>query len=158
MGLFSNMMDKIFNRDSAGKKIGAPASSPPKAEPPEVKPVDLNADTVPLTMEGAAGAAEAAQPAPAPEPMEIVDVEANLNALEKAHAEDLDWKRSIVDLCKLLDIDSSYGARKEMALELGYTQEKIDADGSAEMNMWLHKEVMRRIAENGGQLPADLLD
>lgn len=156
MGLFSNMMDKIFNRDSAEKKSGAPASLPPTAEPPEVKPVDLNADTVPLTKEGAAGAAVIAQPAP--EPIKIVDVEADLNALEKAHAEDLDWQRSIVDLCKLLDIDSSYAARKEMALELGYTQEKIDADGSAEMNMWLHKEVMRQIAENGGKLPADLLD
>lgn len=78
--------------------------------------------------------------------------------MEAAHPEDLDWRRSIVDLMKLVGMDSSYGARKELALELGYSQSDIDSKGSAEMNMWLHKEVMKRFAENGGKVPDDLLD
>lgn len=145
MGLFSNLMDKVFGRDK-DEKVSVVSYAP--------EDVDLNADTVPLTDDTNAVAAKAVEP----ESMDTVDVEANLDALEKAHPEDLDWKKSIVDLCKLLDIDSSYGARKEIALELGYSQEKIDADGSAEMNMWLHNEVMREIAENGGKLPAGLHD
>ena len=94
----------------------------------------------------------------APEPMAMVDVEADLDTKAEAHAEDLDWKHSIVDLLKLVDLDSSYGTRKEMALELGYSQEDIDSKGSAEMNMWLHKEVMKKIAENGGKVPGELAD
>ena len=117
MGLFSNLMDKVFGKGKSEKK-----SSPPIAA--EVagdgkKSVDLNADTVPLNDDTGVIAAQT-EPEPAveavPEPVEMVDVEANLDALEKAHPEDLDWKKSIVDLCKLLDIDSSYGARREMAL------------------------------------------
>ena len=161
MGLFSNLMDKVFGKNKAEKSSGVPIVVEAVAD--EKKSVDLNADTVPLDDDTGAVAAQAKSgaasetTAPAP-PVEMVDVEASLDALEEAHPEDLDWKKSIVDLCKLLDIDSSYGARKEMALELGYSQEKIDADGSAEMNMWLHKEVMRNIAENGGKLPAGLHD
>ena len=79
-----------------------------------------------------------------------VDVEANLTAMAKGNSEDLDWKRSIVDLLKLVGMDSSFGARKELALELGYSQADIDSKGSAEMNMWLHKQVMKKLAENGG--------
>lgn len=69
----------------------------------------------------------------------------------------MDWKRSIVDLLKLVELDSSYGTRKEMAIELGYSEEEIDSKGSAEMNMWLHKQVMKKIAENGGKVPEDLV-
>ena len=109
---------------------------------------------------------EAPTPAPeaaeaeeaAPEPMEPVDVEALLTEMEAAHPEDLDWRRSIVDLMKLVDMDSSYGSRKELALELGYSQADIDSKGSAEMNMWLHKRVMQALAENGGKVPAEYLD
>ncbi len=78
--------------------------------------------------------------------------------MAKENSEELDWKRSIVDLMKLVGMDSSYGARKELALELGYSQANIDSKGSAEMNMWLHKEVMKQLAANGGKVPADLLD
>jgi len=160
MGLFSNLMDKVFGGDKAEKTDGAPVVI--KVAGNDGKPVDLNADTVPLNDDTGRVAArkvpgaEKSAAASTSAPIEMVDVEANLDALQKAHPEDLDWKKSIVDLCKLLDIDSSYGARKEMALELGYTQEKIDADGSAEMNMWLHKTVMGKIAENGGKLPSGL--
>ena len=87
-----------------------------------------------------------------------MDVEAVLSEMAANNSEDLDWKKSIVDLMKLVGMDSGYGDRKELALELGYTQEDIDSKGSAEMNMWLHKEVMRRFAENGGKVPSDLLD
>ena len=68
---------------------------------------------------------------------------------------DLNWRSSIVDLMKLLDIDSSLDNRKELATELGYTGDK---DGSAEMNIWPHKEVMRRLAQNGGRVPSNLTD
>ena len=166
MGLFSNLMDKVFGRDDDdAKKAEEAESATPKAEAVEEEAsdsVDLNADTVPLDDDTGAVSTQTAEVAPeaeaAPEPVSVVDVEERLDCLAKEHSEDLDWKVSIVDLCKLIDIDSSYGARKEMALELGYTQEKIDSDGSAEMNMWLHKEVMRQIAANGGKLPEGLVD
>ena len=94
----------------------------------------------------------------APAALSAVDVEANLAAMAKVHPEDPDWKHSIVDLLKLVGMDSSYGARKELAIELGYSQAEIDSKGSAEMNIWLHQTVMRQLAENGGMVPADLLD
>ena len=131
MSLFSRLKDKIFGT----KEEEAPTPAP---EP------------------GAEEAAEATEAAPAA--IEPVDVEAQLVEMEAAHPEDLDWRRSIVDLMKLVDMDSSYGARKELALELGYSQADIDSKGSAEMNMWLHKRVMQALAENGGKVPAEYLD
>jgi hypothetical protein len=89
-------------------------------------------------------------------PMEMVDVVAKLEGLAKANPQKLNWKTSIVDLLKLLDIDSSLTSRKELATELGCPAAKM-AD-SAEMNVWLHKAVLRKIAENGGNVPASLLD
>jgi hypothetical protein len=73
--------------------------------------------------------------------------------MQSKNSEQLNWKTSIVDLMKLLGLDSSLTARKQLAAELGYTG---STDDSAAMNMWLHKEVMRKLAENGGQLPAEL--
>lgn len=93
---------------------------------------------------GAAGAAPAATP---------VDVAPILDAAVKAKGEKLEWKTSIVDLMKALDIDSSLSARKELAKELGYTGDTSD---SASMNIWLHKQVMTKLAENGGKLPPDI--
>lgn len=84
-----------------------------------------------------------------------VDVVANLVALAEAHAEKLNWKVSIVDLMKLLGLDSSLGARKELATELGCPAEKMS--DSAQMNIWLHKTVLQKLAANGGNIPADLL-
>lgn len=141
MGMFSKLMGKIFGKDEE-EETSAEAAPTPAPEP---------------GVEGEA-AAEAGEAAPTPTPMEPVDVEANLVKMEAEHPEDLDWKRSIVDLMKLVGMDSSYGARKELALELGYSQADIDSKGSAEMNMWLHKEVMKQLAANGGTVPADLLD
>jgi hypothetical protein len=82
-----------------------------------------------------------------------VDVEAVLIKMADDEDEDLNWRQSIVDLMKLLKLDSSLAARKQLAQELGYTGA---LDGSAEMNIWLHKQVMRKLAENGGKVPDSL--
>lgn len=85
----------------------------------------------------------------------VVDVVAKLEGLAAKHPEKLNWKVSIVDLLKLLDLDSSLGARKELATELGCPADKMG--DSAQMNMWLHKTVLQKLADNGGNVPADLL-
>jgi hypothetical protein len=87
--------------------------------------------------------------------MSNVDVAATLDQALKQKKEKLDWRHSIVDLMKLLDLDSSLSARKELAKELNYTG---DTNDSATMNMWLHKQVMAKLAANGGKVPADLKD
>ncbi len=89
-------------------------------------------------------------------PMAEVDVTAKMNGLAAASAQKLNWQTSIVDLLKLLDIDSSLSARKELATELGCPADLMG--DSAKMNMWLHKAVLRKIAENGGKVPKELLD
>ena len=94
--------------------------------------------------------------APAPVAISEVDVVANLAKLAAAHAEKLNWKTSIVDLLKLLGLDSSLAVRKELAAELGCPAEKMG--DSAQMNMWLHKTVLQKLAANGGNIPADLLN
>lgn len=97
----------------------------------------------------------AATEAAAPTAISRVDVVAQLEAQAAANPQKLNWKTSIVDLLKLLDIDSSLSARKELATELGCPAElMVD---SAQMNMWLHKTVLNKIAENGGNIPAELL-
>ena len=84
-----------------------------------------------------------------------VDMAPILDKAVAAKGEKLEWRTSIVDLMKLLDLDSSLQERKDLATELGYTGAK---DGSAEMNIWLHKQVMNKLAANGGKVPADLKD
>ena len=97
--------------------------------------------------------APAATPAPPPAP--AVDVAAILDSLAAKNSEKLDWKHSIVDLMKLVGMDSSLSARKELAHDLHYSG---DMNDSAAMNMWLHKEVMKQLAANGGKVPQNLLD
>ena len=101
---------------------------------------------------GSAPASSAASAAPAA-PSQSVDVAAILDKAVAAHHEKLEWRTSIVDLMKALDIDSSLSARKELAHELGYTG---DTNDSASMNIWLHKQVMAKLAANGGKLPSDV--
>ena len=91
--------------------------------------------------------------APAGYPAQTVDVAPILDKAVAAKGEKLEWRTSIVDLMKALDIDSSLSARKELAHELGYTG---DTNDSASMNIWLHKQVMAKLAANGGKLPADI--
>jgi hypothetical protein len=136
MGLFHDMMTKILH-------AGANAAPPPDA---------ATGGTVPRSQVEASNPAPAAAPAqPAGAP---VDVAANLDKMAAANHEKLDWKHSIVDLMKLVGMDSSLAARKELAADLRYTGDTSD---SATMNIWLHKEVMKKLAENGGKVPADLL-
>ena len=134
MGIFSSIKDAIF-----GHKAKA-ATPPPTASLPE------------------GGTVAAPRPAPqpqaaAPAPVPEVDVEANLAEMDQG--KNLNWRTSIVDLMKLLGIDSSLDNRKELARELGYTG---DLEGSAEMNIWLHKATMKELAKNGGKVPAALTD
>ena len=99
----------------------------------------------------AAVAGAAAEPVKA---LSSVDLVALMESKAAAAGQKLNWRTSIVDLMKLLNLDSSLAARKELATELGYTG---DMNDSATMNIWLHKQVMKKVAENGGQVPADLL-
>ena len=110
---------------------------------------------------GSAAAAPAPAPsspsaAPAPAPVPMVDVVAQLEKRAAANPQKLNWRTSIVDLLKLLEIDSSFAARKALATELACPPELMN--DSAKMNMWLHKTVLARIAANGGNVPQNLLD
>ena len=135
MSVFGKIKDAIF-----GHKAKAQA---PKAQPSEITGTSPNF-TGTVTN----------QPTPAPSvAISEVDVEANL--AELGQGKDLNWRSSIVDLMKLIGVDSSLDNRKELARELGYTG---TLDGSAEMNIWLHKATMRELAANGGKVPAELLD
>jgi hypothetical protein len=132
MGIFSSIKDAIFGKKAVAAEPAAPSA-------------------VGTALDAATSAMAAAAAAPAAE----VDVEAILSAEAAKAGQDLNWRTSIVDLMKLLGIDSSLANRKELAQELGYTGE---LDGSAEMNIWLQKAVMRELAANGGKVPADLTD
>src|SRR5262245_60194829 len=102
----------------------------------------------------AAGAAAAPSPSATPgQPISRADVEATIAKLADEQDEDLNWEESIVDLMKLLKLDSSLKARKQLAQELGYAGK---LDGSAEMNIWLHQQVMTKLAESGGKVPESL--
>jgi Domain of unknown function (DUF3597) len=98
--------------------------------------------------------APGAAPSMPPKPATAVDVEAVLTKLAAQNKEKLDWRKSIVNLMKLLNLDSSLTARKQLADELHYTGDKND---SASMNIWLHAQVMQKLAENGGKVPSELL-
>ena len=149
MGLFNNLLSAIW---SHAPKAAAPASAP---APGAIKETETRAPAGTTTPGSAAAAPAPAAPAPAaPAPAPQVDVGAILDGLAAKSSEKLDWKRSIVDLMKLVGMDSSLGARKELAKDLGYSG---DMNDSASMNIWLHSAVMKKIAENGGKVPADLL-
>ena len=161
MGVFSKILDKLGSKGKEEKAAAAaPAVKPEIPKTSALKPGGSVAkDSRPVAgMVGAAGSGfklDAFKPgAPAAVPM--VDVVAKLEKLAAANPEKLDWKTSIVDLMKLLGLDSSLAQRKELGKELGCPEEKM-AD-SAQMNMWLHKVVLQKIADNGGNVPKELLD
>jgi 3-oxoacyl-ACP reductase-like protein len=144
MSIFSSIMSKIFgHQDSAasGTTANAPAAGQPAA----------TGAAAPAPTTSTAASTPAAAPAAAPS--QPVDVDAVLTQMQANHSEQLNWRTSIVDLLKLLGLDSSLSARKELASELHYTGNTED---SAAMNMWLHKQVMQKLAENGGKVPDDL--
>ncbi|HEX8251772.1 MAG TPA: DUF3597 domain-containing protein [Thermoanaerobaculia bacterium] len=150
MGLFSNLMNKIFH--GAGN-AEAPADAYKPGQIHESRVEAANRQGVPVA-QAAPGAAPTAAAAGAATARQQVDVAAVLDRMAASHGEKLDWKHSIVDLMKLVGMDSSLAERKELATDLKYTG---DMNDSAKMNMWLHSEVMRKLAENGGKVPADLL-
>lgn len=137
MGLFGSILAKLG--------IGKPEPAPVPAPAPAPRPVPPVAAPAPTPAEP-----------PAPAPIPVVDVVAQLEKRAAANPQKLNWKTSIVDLLKLLDIDSSFAARKELATELGCPAELMG--DSAKMNVWLHKTVLAKIAENGGNVPKELLD
>jgi len=146
MGLFSGIMSKIFGHAPEAK----PASSTAKpASAPAAALVGSSVQAV-----AAAGAPVPPPPAPAELPASV-DVTAVLDDLAANNKEKLDWRHSIVDLMKLVGIDSSLSARKELAHELDYPGDTAD---SAKMNIWLHRAVIKKLAANGGKVPQDLLD
>jgi hypothetical protein len=123
MSIFSDIVNAIFGKAQAAGAAVADAVS------------------------GIGGAAK-------PQPMSRADLEAKIQKIaDDTGRKNYNWKQSIVDLMKLLDLDSSLTARKQLAQELGYTGK---LDGSAEMNVWLHKEVMKQMMENGGHVPDKL--
>lgn len=148
MGLFSRIADRIFGHKSADATASAPAARTPKPVIFEGRNDDSTVAPPARNLEMAA----APTPAPVAEP---VDVEAVLRGMAEAKGGASDWRRSIVDLLKLLDLDSSLDARKELATELNV---HAGAHGSAEQNLALHKAVMNKLAENGGKVPDDLKD
>jgi hypothetical protein len=133
MGFFSKILEKL----GIGKSDAAPIPAPP-----------------PTAVPASPGTAPAAPPPP--KPVALVDVVAQLEQRAAANPQKLNWRISIVDLLKLLEIDSSFAARKELATELGCPADLMG--DSAKMNIWLHKTVLARIAANGGNVPKDLLD
>ena len=136
MSVFGSIVSAIFGSKHAATVTGAAGSSSPSASSP--------APSASATPAGAT----AAKP-----PISRTEVEAILAKLGAEQRESLDWKNSIVDLMKLLKLDSSLGARKQLAQELGYTGA---LDGSAAMNVWLQKQVMTKLAESGGKVPDNL--
>ena len=134
MSMFGSIMSKIFGH--AAEPAAAPAST-----------------ATPAPAAAAPAAAAAPVAAAAPTAAEPVDVAAVLERMQAGNAQPLNWRTSIVDLLKLLDLDSSLAARKTLASELHYTGDESD---SATMNVWLHREVMQQLAQNGGKVPDDL--
>ena len=133
-----NLFEKILEALGFGRETAKPAGAPKAGTAANAR---IGRAPVPTYPKGAAP---------------VVDVTAKLDALAAKNPQKLNWKRSIVDLLKLLDIDSSYEARRELATELGCPAEAMG--DSAAMNTWLHKTVMKKLAENGGRVQRELLD
>lgn len=138
MSLFTKILDKLVG-DKSATVPNLTASTPLR----------------PAAAAGGAATAPAAPATPAVKAISEVDVVARLEALAAKNPQKLNWKTSIVDLLKLLDLDSSLAARKELATELGCPADKMG--DSAAMNMWLHKAVLQKLAANGGNIPKELL-
>lgn len=133
MGIFTDIIGKIFHHAPPAPAADAAATGDAAAAAPAAAPADP----------------------PAVAPLTNVDVAAVLDDLASNSDQELNWRTSIVDMMKLLDIDSSLDHRKDLAGELKYTG---DTDDSASMNIWLHQQVLQQLAANGGKVPADLLN
>ena len=140
MSVFGKILEKLGLR-----KPAAPPPMPTQAAAPK-----------PTAAPAPAAKPAAPPPPPQPTPISAVDVVARLEKLASENPQKLNWRTSIVDLMKLLGMESSLAERKELAAELGYPREQMN--DTARMNVWLHKQVLRKIAENGGNVPKELLD
>jgi hypothetical protein len=152
MSIFGKIMSAIFGSSPA---TAAPVGGTTAGATPAGGSSSATAAPAGGTTAGAppAGGYSSAAAAPAAAPAQTVDVASILDKAVVAKKEKLEWRTSIVDLMKALDIDSSLGARKELAKELGYAG---DTNDSASMNIWLHKQVMTKLAANGGKLPPEI--
>ncbi len=156
MSIFGKILGGIWDRAKSGpgghsKPKAAPEGAQPRIQPQVQPQAKAQAPTQPHPQ---------AQPAPAPQPQptpaaQVVDIEEVLDGLNAERDQKLNWRSSIVDLMKLVGMESSLSERKELADELGYTGDKSD---SAAMNIWLHKQVLKKLQDNGGRVPADLAD
>jgi len=153
MSVFGSIVSAIFgSKHAAGV---TPAATPSSSAPSSTGTTTSSSPPSSSNAAATSAAAPAATPAAAAAatPISRADVEAILQKVAAEVREDLDWRKSIVDLMKLLKLDSGLGARKQLARELGYAGA---LDGSAEMNIWLHKQVMTKLAESGGKVPDSL--
>jgi hypothetical protein len=156
MSIFGSIMSKIFGqKPAAAQEAAAPAgtdatSAPAPATPAAAQSASPATPSVPTPQAPPIAGSSTVAAAP-----QSVDVDAVLTDMAAKNGQNLNWKQSIVDLMKLLGLDSSLQARKELAQELNYSG---DTNDSASMNIWLHKQVMKKLAENGGKVPAELQD
>ena len=141
MSVFGSIVSAIFGSKHAANVAPSAGATPGSS---------ASAASAPS---GSAASSGAAAGTAAAKPISREDVEAILKRLHDDQREDFDWRKSIVDLMKLLKLDSSLSARKQLAQELGYSGA---LDGSAEMNLWLHRQVMTKLAESGGKVPDSL--
>ena len=148
MGILSNIFRKIFPSSHPAAQGGTQASTGSMQSGTVQQPNQQQAGVQPGTQPGRSAA-------PPNAPMDIVDVEAVVGRMATQQGQNLNWRSSIVDLLKVLNLDSSLEARKELAREMDY---QGDTGDSASMNIWLHRQVMNRLAANGGKVPDDMKD
>ena len=146
MGIFGDIMSKIFGQSA---KAETPSGSPSVQVPSGSTAPSKGTATQPAQTPTSPSASTAPSSTSSTQPM--VDIKAVLSGIAKSKKQKLKYDKSIVDLLKLLDLDSSLTARQKLAKELGYSGDTTK--GSSKMNVWLHKEVMRQLAANGGKVP-----
>ncbi len=145
MSILGKIFGRIFPKAHAAQAPATAAAQAPQANRPAGQPQAAPQQPAPQQAPVAAATAT----------VERVDIEQVLDGLAGQNSQKLNWRTSIVDLMKLVGMDSTLQERKELADELGYSGDKSD---TAKMNMWLHKEVLRRMEQNGGKVPANLMD
>jgi hypothetical protein len=158
MSIFGNILEKLGLRKDKKPPASSSQAQPGRPTTPgsgtQTSAPGAQRTTQPSSSAQPGTARPAQQPPPAA--MSETDVVAKLEKLAADNPQKLNWRTSIVDLMKLLGMDSTLAERKELAEELGYPRDQMD--DSAKMNVWLHKQVLRKIAENGGNVPKELLD
>lgn len=157
MSMFGNIVSALFHHAAAAAPAQTLAADAPASAATTSDPAPAGAGAATPPAGGAPTAAGASPPSPGASPAggaaQTVDARAVLAGLAAKDPQKLNWQNSIVDMMKLLGLDSSLSNRKQLAQELHYTG---STDDSATMNVWLHGEVMKKLSENGGQVPADL--